>query len=93
MGNYVLKLTSPIKHGADELFEIPYRAPSMRDIRKLGLPLNIESKDVNMEAAAKYLEVLAGLPPSVVNQLSAADSISWIVELAPFFGGSQAKKA
>lgn len=89
-GDNILKLSSPIKHGEDELFEIPFRAPTMRDIRKLGLPLNIESRDVNMEAAAKYLEVLAGLPPSVVNQLSAADSIAWIVEFAPFFGGSQA---
>lgn len=89
-GDNVLKLTSPIKHGEEELLEIPYRAPTMRDIRKLGLPLNVETRDVNMEAAAKYLEVLAGLPPSVVNQLNAADSIAWIVELAPFFGGSQA---
>ena len=85
----VIKLQVAIEaHGAP-LTSLTLRRPTMTEARAIKvLPYKIgkdEEVSLDLDAAAKYISVCAGIPPSSVNQLDLADlnSLSWVV--AGFF--------
>ncbi|WP_308583501.1 phage tail assembly protein [uncultured Pseudomonas sp.] len=85
----VVKLSAPIEaHGA-QLSELTIRRPTPQEARAIrGLPYKIDTDEavvIDLEVAAKYIVVCAGIPSSSVNQLDLADlnSLSW--KLAGFF--------
>lgn len=75
-------------HG-EEVTELELRRPSVVEVRKIrALPYKIdqdESVTLDVDVAANYIVVCAGIPSSSVNQLDLADlnQLAWIV--AGFF--------
>ncbi|MNC69455.1 hypothetical protein D3C75_1201460 [compost metagenome] len=75
-------------HG-EPLASLTLRRPTVQEVRAIkALPYKIgkdEEVTLDMDVAAKYIAVCAGIPPSSVNQLDLADlnALSWMV--AGFF--------
>jgi hypothetical protein len=75
-------------HG-EPLTELVLRRPTVQEVRAIkALPYKIDKSEevsLDMDVAAKYIAVCAGIPPSSVNQLDLADlnALSWAV--ASFF--------
>ncbi len=84
-----VKLQVPIEAHGEPLVELTLRRPTVQEVRAIkALPYKIDKgQDVSldMDVAAKYIAVCAGIPPSSVNQLDLSDlnTLSWAV--AGFF--------
>lgn len=84
-----VKLQAPIEAHGEQVTELTLRRPTVQEVRAIkALPYKIgkdEDVTLDMEVAAKYIAVCAGIPPSSVNQLDLCDlnSLSWTV--AGFF--------
>lgn len=83
-----LTLSKPIKHGDELVVELDLREPTAKEIKVIGLPLNVKDEDVRTEVIHKYICALAVLPPSVVDQMSAKDFIGAMGVVMNFFGES-----
>ena len=85
----LVKLQVPIEAHGEPLLELTLRRPTVQEVRTIkALPYKIDKNEeisLDMDVAAKYIAVCAGIPPSSVNQLDLADlnSLSWAV--AGFF--------
>ncbi|MDH0730981.1 phage tail assembly protein [Pseudomonas sichuanensis] len=85
----VIKLSSPINAYDEERSELKLRRPTVQEVRAIkSLPYKIDQNDeisLDMDTAAKYIAVCAGIPPSSVNQLDLSDlhTASWAI--ARFF--------
>ena len=83
--NSVHTLACPIQANGEELTELELRRPTVAEVRAIkALPYKIDKNEdisLDMEVAAKYIAVCAGIPPSSVNQLDLSDlnSLSWTV--------------
>ncbi|WP_434590070.1 phage tail assembly protein [Pseudomonas sp. R4-83] len=84
-----VKLQVAIEAHGEPLTELTMRRPTVQEVRAIkALPYKIDKNEevsLDMDVAAKYIAVCAGIPPSSVNQLDLADlnSLSWAV--ASFF--------
>ena len=84
-----LKLNVPLEAHGEVLQELALRRPTVQEVRAIkALPYRIEKSEevsLDMDVAAKYIAVCAGIPPSSVNQMDLADlnTASWVV--AGFF--------
>jgi len=87
--NDIVKLQVPIEAHGEQLNGLTLRRPTVTEVRAIkALPYRIgkdEEVSLDMDVAAKYIAVCAGIPPSSVNQLDLADlnTLSW--EIAGFF--------
>ena len=85
----LVKLQVPIEAHGEPLLELTLRRPTVQEVRTIkALPYKVdkgEEVSLDMDVAAKYIAVCAGIPPSSVNQLDLADlnALSWAV--ASFF--------
>lgn len=85
----VHKLAAAIQAHGEELTQLELRRPTVVEVRAVkALPYKIdqdESVTLDVDVAAKYIAVCAGIPPSSVNQLDLADlnQLAWVV--AGFF--------
>ncbi|NUT73525.1 phage tail assembly protein [Pseudomonas sp. C1C7] len=84
-----VKLQVAIEAHGESVTELTMRRPTVQEVRAIkALPYKIDKNEevsLDMDVAAKYIAVCAGIPPSSVNQLDLADlnSLSWAV--ASFF--------
>ncbi|WP_411390696.1 phage tail assembly protein [Pseudomonas sp. MPB23] len=84
-----VKLQAPIEAHGEPLTELNLRRPTVQEVRVIkALPYKIDKNEevsLDMDVAAKYIAVCAGIPPSSVNQLDLADlnTLSW--QVAGFF--------
>ncbi len=84
-----VKLQVAIEAHGEPLTELTLRRPTVQEVRAIkALPYRIDKNEevgLDMDVAAKYIAVCAGIPPSSVNQLDLADlnTLSWAV--AGFF--------
>jgi hypothetical protein len=84
-----IKLQVAIEAHGEPLTELTLRRPTVQEVRAIkALPYRIDKNEevgLDMDVAAKYIAVCAGIPPSSVNQLDLADlnALSWAV--AGFF--------
>ncbi len=84
-----VKLQVPIEAHGEPLGELTLRRPTVQEVRAIkALPYKIDKSEevsLDMDVAAKYIAVCAGIPPSSVNQLDLSDlnTLSWAV--AGFF--------
>jgi hypothetical protein len=84
-----VKLQVAIEAHGDPVTELTMRRPTVQEVRAIkALPYKIDKNEevsLDMDVAAKYIAVCAGIPPSSVNQLDLADlnALSWAV--ASFF--------
>ena len=84
-----VKLQVAIEAHGESLTELNLRRPTVQEVRAIkALPYKIDKSEevsLDMDVAAKYIAVCAGIPPSSVNQLDLADlnALSWAV--ASFF--------
>jgi hypothetical protein len=85
----VIQLQAAIDAHGEPLTTLTLRRPTVLEVRAIkALPYKIgkdEEVTLDMDVAAKYIAVCAGIPPSSVNQLDLADlnALSWTV--AGFF--------
>ncbi|WP_434626193.1 phage tail assembly protein [Pseudomonas sp. Z1-29] len=85
----VQKLQVAIDAHGEPLSELTLRRPTVQEVRAIkALPYKIDKNEevsLDMDIAAKYIAVCAGIPPSSVNQLDLVDlnALSWMV--ASFF--------
>lgn len=74
-----VKLRSPIKAHGDVLTELTLREPRGKDIAACGMPRTFGQRgkqtfvEINASAIYDYLVELAGIPPTSVDQITAAD--------------------
>lgn len=71
-----IPLRQPIKAHGGDLHALVLRRPTGRDIRTCGAPYKItQDSEIAVEAAAMHRMIaqLAGVPPSSIDQLDAAD--------------------
>jgi hypothetical protein len=79
------KLATPIQAHDQEVLEITLRRPTVAEVRAIkALPYKFDKHEdvtLDMEAAAKYIAVCAGIPSSSVNQLDLFDlnNLGWAV--------------
>lgn len=79
------KLHTPIQAHGEELKELTLRRPTTLEARTIKvLPYTLAENNMpiaEVEAAAKYIAVCAGIPPSSVNQLELHDlnQLTWLV--------------
>lgn len=84
-----IKLNVAIEAHGEALSEITLRRPTVQEVRAIkSLPYKLDKNEevsLDMDVAAKYIAVCAGIPPSSVNQLDLSDfnTLSWHV--ASFF--------
>ncbi len=84
-----ITLSQSIEAHDQSLNELTLRRPTVQEVRAIkALPYKIDKNEdvsLDMDVAAKYIAVCAGIPPSSVNQLDLADlnALSWVV--AGFF--------
>ncbi len=84
-----VKLQVAIEAHGEPMTELTLRRPTVQEVRAIkALPYRIDKNEevgLDMDVAAKYIAVCAGIPPSSVNQLDLADlnTLSWAV--AGFF--------
>lgn len=84
-----VKLQVAIEAHGEPVIELTMRRPTVQEVRAIkALPYKIDKNEevsLDMDVAAKYIAVCAGIPPSSVNQLDLADlnALSWAV--ASFF--------
>lgn len=84
-----VQLQVAIEAHGEPLTELVLRRPTVQEVRAIkALPYKIDKNEevsLDMDVAAKYIAVCAGIPPSSVNQLDLADlnALSWAV--ASFF--------
>lgn len=85
-------LSQPVKHGAEELFELTFREPTPKDVNDLGLPFRLHA-DLTTEpipdVCAKYISRLAGIPTSVVDKLPLSDYTMLLYLVVAFFTPSR----
>ncbi|AOK40841.1 phage tail assembly protein [Burkholderia vietnamiensis] len=92
MSDVTIPLAAAIRAHGEELTVLMLRQPTPADARALkALPYMIgadESINVNTDVCAKYIERLASIPPSSIEQLTMGDfnTLCWVV--ARFFLGS-----
>ena len=85
----VVKLQVAIEAHGEPLTTLTLRRPTTTEARAIKvLPYKIgkdEEVSLDLDAAAKYIAVCAGIPPSSVDQLDLTDlnTLSW--EIAGFF--------
>ncbi|WP_417036100.1 phage tail assembly protein [Dakarella massiliensis] len=87
MGAAEFKLTAPVKRGEDTIEVLELREPTAKDIKVLGFPITGE-KRVDAAVVYDYIERLAAIPPSTVDQISASDFIGLMALVLGFFGGA-----
>lgn len=84
-----VKLQVPIEAHGDSLTELNLRRPTVQEVRAIkALPYKIDKNEevsLDMDVAAKYIAVCAGIPPSSVNQLDLADLNTLCWQVAGFF--------
>ncbi len=86
-----VELVKEIQAHGETVKELLLREPNGGDIRKVGFPYTMEASGAmsfNASTGAKYIEVLAGIPPSSVDQLCPADFQSCMTEIMGFFGST-----
>ena len=78
-------LASPIQAHDQEVLEVTLRRPTVTEARAIkALPYKIDKNEevtLDMEVAAKYISICAGIPPTSVNQLDLFDlnNLAWAV--------------
>lgn len=91
------KLAAPIQAHDQELLELTLRRPTVAEVRAIkALPYKVDKNEdvsLDMEAAAKYIAICAGIPSSSVNQLDLVDlnNLAWAV--SSFFMTAASKKS
>lgn len=84
-----VKLQVAIEAHGEPVTELHLRRPTVQEVRAIkSLPYKIDKNEevsLDMDVAAKYIAVCAGIPSSSVNQLDLSDlnALSWAV--ASFF--------
>jgi hypothetical protein len=82
-------LSAPIQAHDEQVLELILRRPTVAEVRAIkALPYKIDKNEevsLDMDVAAKYIAVCAGIPAPSVNQLDLADlnNLAWAV--AGFF--------
>ena len=80
-----IKLGVPIEAHGEQLTELTLRRPTVQEVRAIkAMPYKLDKNEdvcLDMDVAAKYIAVCAGIPPSSVNQLSLPDlnQLAWTV--------------
>ncbi|QXH53204.1 phage tail assembly protein [Pseudomonas fakonensis] len=91
-----IELSTPIQAHGEQLTELALRRPTTRECRQIGqLPYRIEKDEsvgLNLDVAAKYIVVCAGIPGSSVDQLDVTDLNAAAWALAGFFMASPQRK-
>jgi hypothetical protein len=78
-------LAAPIQAHDQEVLEVTLRRPTVSEVRAIkALPYKIDKNEevtLDMEVAAKYIAVCAGIPSPSVNQLDLFDlnNLGWAV--------------
>ncbi len=93
MSDPMIALTQPIKAHDETVESLTLRRPTGKDVRELGYPYKIsadESVSLQADVIARYIERLAAIPRSSVDQMDPVDlnAAAWAV--AGFFLGSAA---
>lgn len=79
------QLAAPIQAHDEQLTEVSLRRPTVAEVRTIkALPYKIDKNEdvaLDMDVAAKYIAVCAGIPASSVNQLDLSDlnTLAWAV--------------
>ncbi|MGF6136491.1 phage tail assembly protein [Pseudomonas laurylsulfatiphila] len=83
------KLAAPIQAHDQEVLEVTLRRPTVAEVRAIkALPYKIDKNEdvsLDMEAAAKYIAICAGIPSPSVNQLDLSDLNNLAWEISGFF--------
>lgn len=86
-------LSKPVPHGDEEIAELSLRELTTADLVKCGYPVQILDSGAtvpNTPAIAGLIARLAGVPPSVVNKLSAKDFNLCMGVVMGFLGEAEA---
>ncbi len=83
-----IALKKPITAHGEEVSNLTLREPMAKDIRRIGYPFSVradETVDLKPDVLAKYIEVLAKIPSSSVDEISGPDFMTIQTAIMPFF--------
>jgi hypothetical protein len=89
-----LELSKPIPAFGESVGVLEFREPTVKEVRKLGLPYNIIPKgdgmvmEIRVDAILSYASLLADVPPSSIDQLALGDLPGVQGVIMGFFGAS-----
>lgn len=78
-------LTSPIQRGDETISFLEFRAPTGKDIRACGMPIDGRG-EIAAASVARFMSELGAVPPSTIDSLSAHDWQNAAVAVLGFFG-------
>ena len=88
-----ITLSKPITAHGEQIQELTLREPTIKDVRKLGLPYLIHtdgsggsSVEIRADTILNYASTLAAVPPSSIDQLALADFSPLQAAVMGFFG-------
>ena len=81
-----LELTKPLTHGIDTIHRLEIKEPTFAEIKKLGFPLSMTTREIDMGVVFEYLAALAIQPPVVLDQMCARDVMNATALIVGFFG-------
>lgn len=84
----VVTLSKPIKAHNDEMSSITITKPTGKDVRELGMPFVTNADGelvIKPGIVAKYIESIAGIPMSSIDQLEPADYLALCGAVSGFF--------
>ena len=87
-----IPLLRPVEAHGETLRELALREPTGKDMRLMGLPFTITAAgQVQPDGAAihRAIVLLAGIPPSTVDRLSAPDFMAATGAVLDFFGAAR----
>lgn len=88
-------LSKPIPAHGEEVTELTFREPTVKDVRQIGLPQRLwpsgdgdsVSVEVRADVVGQYIARLAAVPLSSVDKLSIADFNACMGVVMGFFNG------
>jgi len=83
-----ITLRSPINDG--KIKEITLREPTMKQLRKYGIPVDGSTQSIDFDRAAPMIAELAGIQATFVDELTARDSIDVTAALIRMAAGEEA---
>ena len=85
-----VKLRTPIRYAGATVSEISFREPCYRDVKKLGIPGIGGDEGKSFDELMGYVELLSGLDPKAIEQLSFQDALACAQAIVPFFAVAEA---
>lgn len=85
MSEKIIKLRKPLNE--NKIRELTMREPTMKQLRKYGIPVDGKSQSIDFEKAAPMIAELTGVQSVFIEEMGARDALDAVTALVQLAGG------